>query len=940
MKLVPLLPDFPKFYINRMCHIFRPLYRKSLILFRFLVVLSAMLSYQYDAFSQGKIERSKIQPLSGVEKNKSILDHNALLQWNKPDRTVISISNDGKFFTYGYAEADFTTKRRILIVQSTDKTWKRQFLEASPLTFSNNSKTLVFQHLDSLLFLPLGDLNQPRYVTNIKSCKTPTNKGEWLAYQLKDENKTLVLINLLTNKEYRYNSVTTYYFNKNGNSLLLQVNDGKLLQLVSLKTMNKTDIYQSTSGTIGNVMTDSKGINIVFTVQELKNGQPENAIWHYKQGLDRAALWVDNSTAGIDKRLYIMPSLRFSNDERYVFFQLQYKSQILKQKDKFVKINIWSYNDSLIQSYQLKHPPRSRTYTAMLATEETQQGKIVRIENDHERIISESKDFLVIADDENIDKRGDRSWLPYQRDFYLISLKDSSKTILKQHGMSTYYPSPSGRYLIAYSDTLESYFSYDLNTLQLKNISKGIPKSSLTQINEMYPVSQRIHWPVGVAGWLPKDAGVLIYDNYDVWLLDPKGTKDPVNLTAGFGKSKHIKLRVLGHNYNDVIVADSIVAIAYNMKNKYNGFYKICVTKSSTPQLLFMGPNTFYHKFGFQFDNELDEGMEPLKAGNADVWIVERQSFDKAPNYFLTTNFKEFEPLTDFNPQNDYNWLSAELVHFKQMDGTTGEGVLYKPSNFDPTKKYPVLFNYYVSMTHRLYEFPLPQFTTDAFINIPWFVSQGYLVFTPDISLDKYLPGPAAYNSVIGAAKFVAQLPYVDSKRMGIAGHSYAGGLTNYLVTHTNLFAAAFEGAGLSDYISSSLQISVADGMSRLMTSGSTLFYPLLWKQRAPWIKASPIFEANKVNTPLLMFHCRADGAVPFEQAIELFISLRRFNKKAWLLEYDEGTHSVSGKNAQDLTIRVNQFFDHYLKNAPAPKWMSKGISADLKGINDGLSLD
>ncbi len=90
----------------------------------------------------------------------------------------------------------------------------------------------------------------------------------------------------------------------------------------------------------------------------------------------------------------------------------------------------------------------------------------------------------------------------------------------------------------------------------------------------------------------------------------------------------------------------------------------------------------------------------------------------------------------------------------------------------------------------------------------------------------------------------------------------------------------------------------------------------------------SPIFFADKVNTPLLIFHCDADEAVPYAQGLDFFLAMRRLQKPAWLLNYKKERHFLYGKDARiDWTIRMQQFFDFYLKDSPMPRWMKEGIS-------------
>ncbi|MBO9573915.1 MAG: S9 family peptidase, partial [Chitinophagaceae bacterium] len=385
-----------------------------------------------------------------------------------------------------------------------------------------------------------------------------------------------------------------------------------------------------------------------------------------------------------------------------------------------------------------------------------------------------------------------------------------------------------------------------------------------------------------------------------------------------------------------------LVLTAVNMGNKDNGFYALSLGSKARPELLCMGPYVFYLgalKYGVTFWGSHSAGCKPLKARDANTWLLTRQSSKEAPNYYIAKGLKEFKALTTLNPHKDYNWLQAELVTFRQQDGSYSKGILYKPENFDSTKKYPVLINYYEQLTLCLNNYPVADYAANAHISVPWFVSRGYLVFLPDIYYNKKYLGEGALNAVEGAASWLARQPYVDSTKMGIAGHSFGGSMTNYIVTHSTHFAAAFCGAaGNSDIISRSL-LPLDDGSVQLRQYEQE-FQHTIWETPEKWNEASPIMSIDKVVTPYLIFHNKMEG-VQFQQATELFVALRRLDKKVWLLQYDEGGHSVyKRRDCRDLTIRITQFFDHYLKGAPPPIWMTTGIRAELKGKVTGYEFD
>ena len=90
---------------------------------------------------------------------------------------------------------------------------------------------------------------------------------------------------------------------------------------------------------------------------------------------------------------------------------------------------------------------------------------------------------------------------------------------------------------------------------------------------------------------------------------------------------------------------------------------------------------------------------------------------------------------------------------------------------------------------------------------------------------------------------------------------------------------------------------------------------------------------ADKIETPLLILHNDHDTAVPWEQGIELFVALRRLGKPAWMLNYNDEPHwPLKYPNRKDFAMRMQQFFDHYLKDEPMPTWMDEGVPATLKG--------
>ena len=332
------------------------------------------------------------------------------------------------------------------------------------------------------------------------------------------------------------------------------------------------------------------------------------------------------------------------------------------------------------------------------------------------------------------------------------------------------------------------------------------------------------------------------------------------------------------------------------------------------------------------------------KAKNLDEFVYQKSNFNTSPDLYVTRNFwKSEQKLTGINPQmHDYNWGTAELFSWTSFDGFSLQGIVYKPEGFDSAKKYPVMIYFYEKHSDNLYQYftPAPSRST---INIPFFVSGGYIVFTPDIHYTVGHPGRDAYNSIVAGAEALAKNPWVDKENMAIQGQSWGGYQVAHLVTKTDMFKAAGAGAPVSNMTSAYGGIRWESGRSRQFQYEQTQsrIGAEMSDSLDLYIENSPVFFAKNVKTPLLIMHNDKDGAVPWYQGIEYFMTLRRLGKPVWMLQYNNEAHNLGERrNAKDLSIRLQQFFDHYLKGDPAPKWMTEGVPATEKGKTWGYELE
>jgi dipeptidyl aminopeptidase/acylaminoacyl peptidase len=288
----------------------------------------------------------------------------------------------------------------------------------------------------------------------------------------------------------------------------------------------------------------------------------------------------------------------------------------------------------------------------------------------------------------------------------------------------------------------------------------------------------------------------------------------------------------------------------------------------------------------------------------------------------------------------DYLWGNIEMVQWRSLDNIPLNGLLIKPENFDPKKKYPMMVYFYERMSDGLHRHIEPAPIRSS-INFPMYASNGYLIFVPDIVYKIGYPGESALNCILPGITDLIKKGYVDEKNIGVQGHSWGGYQISYLVTRTNIFKAAEAGAPVSNMTSAYGGIRWGTGMSRMFQyeRSQSRLGGTLWEKTLRYIENSPLFFADKIETPVLMMHNDADTAVPWYQGIEFYMALRRLDKPVWMLNYNGEPHGlVQRQNRTDFAIRMMQYFDYYLKGAPMPEWM-ESLPATEKGINTGYKL-
>lgn len=774
-----------------------------------------------------------------------------------------------------------------------------------------------------------------------------------------DAGTDLVLRNLSNGQEKIFSNVVEYYFSKKGGKLLMeQAKNPKdslskpTVSLVELAT-GKSTVLSRGGNDFKNFAFTEDGDQVAYAAErdaKPKELQKFYKIWYYKTGMDSAVLLADKNTVGMKLGMTISEfgTISFSKTGKRLFFGT---APIQPPKDTslvdmdLARLDIWHYKDDYLQTQQLFNLQRllQTNYLAVyhLDKNELKQLGSEEIPTVYPTNEGDGDQFVGVTD---FGKRVEGQWTGRtKKDIYSINVNTGSMQLVKKDLQGIIAPSfisPTGKYIMWYDSKARHYFAWDGSST--RNISQKIK----------FPLWNEEHdtpddpGPYGVMGWQEGDSVVYVYDRYDVWKIKTTLAGGLDNVSRGEGRKMKTSYRYisLDPDKKSIDENDGLLCRSFNEINKRSGLtYIRTVDQYFSPFI--MGPDDVFMS-GPVFASK-DE----------DVLIFTLENYRNSPDLYLMTDIIRGQvdeakrtcklgsitrQLSSLNPQQkDYNWGTAEIYKWKAFTGKMEEGVLYKPENFDPTKKYPMILYFYETHSNTLHSY-IPPTPTGSRLNISFFVSRGYVVFSPDIRYTVGHPAKDCYNHVVSAAQDLAKQKWIDAKNIGIQGQSWGGIQVAQLITMTNMFKAAWAGAPVANMTSAYGGIRWESGVNRQFQYEKTQsrIGATLWEKPNLYIENSPLFHVPKIKTPLVIMHNDADGAVPWYQGIELFTAMRRLGKQVWMLNYNGEAHNLrERRNQKDISIREQQYFDWLLKGGKAPKWITEGVPAVKKGKDWGLEL-
>ena len=738
----------------------------------------------------------------------------------------------------------------------------------------------------------------------------------------KEYGTELVLRNTSTSTERNFSDVLDFTISRDAKTLVFTTSSRKEdtngAYAVTPETDSPPTVLLSGKGKYQRLTWDEDNTQLAFTSdkEDAESKQPKFRVYHWNRKDPQATEIVSITSPGFRKEMVVSEraNLSFSLDGSRLFIGTAPPPEPEKNPDEEIPadekvvVDLWHWKDDYVQTIQRvrAEQDRNRSYRAVYDFE---SKKFVQLADETMEGLSPSNDGSYAIGSDNRKYRVASDYDPGFSDYYLINTSDGSRKPILSKQRGNVSLSPNAKYALYFDG--KDWHSYSVAEGTSANLTKSI---DVRFYNEEHD-SPSTPGSYGIAGWTKDDKDVLVYDRYDIWRISPDGS-GAKNLTDGVGRKELTTLRYVRLDPRErwIDPDKAMLLQAENQETRDSGFYRDKVNSDALPQKLLMAAKDFNN---------------PAKAKDADVMIVTASRFDQFPDVWVTnSSFRDLKRVSNGDAQRAaFNWGTSELISFRNVDGVPLKGLLLKPDNFDPKKKYPMIVYIYERLSQGLHTFRNPGPGTS--INPTYYVSNGYLVYMPDIVYTIGYPGHSALKCVLPGVQAVVDKGYVNEKAIGIQGHSWGGYQIAYMVTQTNRFRAAAPGALVANMTSAYSGIRWGTGLPRQFQYERTQsrIGGSLWEYPLRFLDNSPIFRADRVETPLLMLHNDEDDAVPWYQGIEYFLALRRLGKEAYMFNYNGEKHGLRKRiNQKDYTRRLQEFFDHYLKGAPEPEWMEKGI--------------
>jgi dienelactone hydrolase len=649
-------------------------------------------------------------------------------------------------------------------------------------------------------------------------------------------------------------------------------------------------------------------------------------------------------------------TLDWSDDNKRVFFgaKPQVPAPDTAQRrgtDELANVDVWNTADERVQSLQMSRAEQERNFTFRQAFD-VASAKFVKLADETMRELDVAPDGRWAVG------RDTRGFIhDYKRpsaDIYRVNTTTGERTLMLKAqitntstGSHVFGIAPDGRHFLYWKDN--RFTDYDLDSAASRPLGNATVSFIDTEFDQPGPKPA-----FGITGYTADKKSVIVQHRYDLWEMPLDGS-GPKNLTGGAGTKGEIRFRYvraeqLEPNLGNITGGGAPGGGGGFGGGRGGGGAAARATIDLSKPILLSAYGEYTKKAGFY---ELSNGQlkplvyedaafsNPVKAAKADKYLFTRQTFVQFPDLRVSgPGLTDAKQISDANPQQkEYAWGRRILFDYKLKDGQRAQGILTIPDDYKPGEKRPMIVTFYEKNSQNLHRYNAPSFLTGMGSSPMEATSRGYITMLPDVY---FRTGPShsdMLEAVEAATRKVIEMGYADPKKIGVTGHSYGGEGAAFIGTRSRLFSAVGMGAGVVDlYFDFSQNWGWSYAVQQQGSGGgNNAFDYYLYSQgregASPWDKPemymfeSALTHVPEVTAPFLIMHGASDPTVPFTNGLAMYNALRYNNKKAVLLAYPGEGHGLRGvANRKDLTVRFFEFFDHYLKGAPAPKWLSEGV--------------
>ncbi len=506
---------------------------------------------------------------------------------------------------------------------------------------------------------------------------------------------------------------------------------------------------------------------------------------------------------------------------------------------------------------------------------------------------------------------------PYS-DVYVVDVKSGDRRKALEKVRFFYGASATGRKLAWYDG--KDYWAMDVATGARTNLTAKL-QTDFSDHDYDYPGDMKP--AADFEGWAKDDRAVIVADEYDLWSLNADGSGGRRLTTGATDRIVYRYAHTSRRDEDGIDLANMYVSM-FGKRTKQYGYGRV---RSGSVERLVFDDAAF---------------LRLARADSTDTFAYTRERYDDSPDWFVgpgdLRGTRQVSTTNSF--QKDYAWGKAELVSYKTVAGRDLQGVLIYPANYDASKKYPMIVNPYEMLSQTLHQFIVP--TERNYYDATVWSQNGYFVLKPDIVFRGRDPGISVLEALQAAVRSVTSRGLVDSTKVGLVGHSWGGYEATFVPTRTNMFATSIAGAPITNFLSFAGAIHWTPGIAEFdhWETGQARMDVPFWEDMEAYVRNSPAAKVNELKTPMLMEFGDADGTVDWHQGVEFYNFARRAGRDDFvMLVYPGEDHGLRKKENQiDYHRRINQWFGHWLKGEPAPKWMTEGVTwLERKAVLDSI---